>query len=90
MVFDSPTAVQQLQTLERQLAEAPRHDAAVRVPWRGDRQAARRAIAQAERHVRAMAITTEDLKVHVVCADGLGALVADAPARKDRATERAS
>jgi hypothetical protein len=73
MTFDSPTVVRQLQTLERQLAEVASHREALRAAWaRGDRQGARHATALAERHVRAMAITTAQLKARVVSADDLG------------------
>jgi hypothetical protein len=75
MPFDSLSILSQLQVLERQLAETPRLDQALRAAWAGgDRQAARCATAQAERHVRAMAITTGQLKAHVLPADGLESL----------------
>lgn len=74
MPFDSPSILQYLQALEHQLAEVPRLDQALRKAGTGgDRQAAQRAAAQAERYVRVMAITTGHLKAHVVPADGLGA-----------------
>jgi hypothetical protein len=73
MTVDSPTVVRQLQTLERQLAEVDRHREALRAAWtRSDRQRARHATALAERHVRAMAIATAELKASVVSADDLG------------------
>ncbi len=73
MTFNSSIVVRQLQALEHQLAEVPRHHEALRTAWaRRDPQAARRATAEAEHHVRAMAITTEQLKAHVVPFDDLG------------------
>lgn len=73
MTLDSLAILSHLQALERQLAEAPRHDQALRAARAGDRQAAQRAASQAERHVRAMAITVGQLKAEVVSADDLGA-----------------
>lgn len=74
MTFDSLSILRHLQALERQLVEVPRHDRALRTACAGgDRQAAQRAVARAELHVRAMAITTGHLKAHVVPADGEGA-----------------
>ncbi len=73
MTFNSPIVVHQLQTLERQLAEVPRHHEALRAARaQGDPQGTRRATAQAEHHVLAMAITTRQLKARVVPFDGLG------------------
>src|SRR5436190_17657255 len=73
MTFNSPIVVRQLQTLERQLAEVPRCHNALRAAWtRCDPQGARRATVQAEHHVRAMAITTRQLKARVVPFDDLG------------------
>jgi hypothetical protein len=73
MTFNSPIVVRQLQTLERQLAEVPRHHEALRTAWaRHDPPAARRATVRAEHHVRALAITTAELKVRVVPFDDLG------------------
>lgn len=73
MTFNSPIVVRQLQTLERQLAEVPRRHEALRAAWaRCDPHGARRATVQAEHHVRAMAITTRQLKVRVVPFDDLG------------------
>jgi hypothetical protein len=99
MTFDSPIVVRQLQTLERQLAEVASHREALRAAWaRADRQGARHACALAERHVRAMAITTGHLKARVVPADDLGAALeslSELALRasrlvEDRARERAS
>lgn len=74
MTFDSLSILRHLQAMEHHLAEVPRHVRALRTACTGGgRQAALRAAAQAERHVRAMAITAEHLKAHVVLADGLGA-----------------
>lgn len=73
MTFNSPIVVRQLQTLERQLAEVPRRHEALRAAWaQGDPQCARHATVQAEHHVRAMAITTRQLKARVVPFDDLG------------------
>jgi hypothetical protein len=73
MSFNSPIMVRQLQALERQLAEAPRHHDALRAAWtRDDLQGARRATVRAEQHVRTLAITTAQLKARVVPFDGLG------------------
>lgn len=73
MTFNSPIVVRQLQVLERQLADVPQHHEALRAAWaRCDLQGARHATAQAERHVRAMAATTGQLKAHVVPFDDLG------------------
>lgn len=74
MTFDSLPILRYLQELEHQLTEARRHDQALRMACTGgDRQAAQHTAAQAEHHVRAMAITAEHLKAHVVSVDGLGA-----------------
>jgi hypothetical protein len=79
MTFNSPIVVRQLQALERQLADVPRHHEALCAAWaRCDLQGARRATAQAERHVRAMAVTTGQLKACVL------------PPPEDRAAEWAS
>src|SRR4051794_28908585 len=73
MTFNSPIVVRQLQALESQLADVPRHHEALRAAWaRCDLPSAQLATAQAERHVRAMAITTGQLKAHVVPFDDLG------------------
>lgn len=74
MTFDSLSILRHLQAMEHQLAEVPQHVRALRTACTGgDRQAAQCAAAQAERHVRTMAITVEHLKAHVMLADGLGA-----------------
>ena len=73
MTFNSPIVVRHLQILERQLAEAPRRHEALRVARaRCDPQGALRATMRAEHHVRAMAITTRELKARVVPFDDLG------------------
>jgi hypothetical protein len=73
MTFNSPIVVRQLQTLERQLADAARRHEVRRTAWaRCDPQGAHRATVQAEHHVRAMAITTRQLKARVVPFDDLG------------------
>src|SRR5262245_16878129 len=74
MTFDSLSILSHLQALERQLAETPRLDQALRMARaHSDRQAVQRAAAQAERHVRAMAITAGQLKADVLPAVDLGA-----------------
>ena len=73
MTSDSIALVRHLQTLERQIVEAAHHHDALRAATAGsDRGAVQCAGWQAERHLRAMAITTARLKAHVVPADGLG------------------
>lgn len=73
MTFDSLSILSHLQALERHLAETPRLDQALRTARAGgDRHAAQRAAAQAERHVRAMAITAGQLQVDVLPAGDLG------------------
>lgn len=72
MTIDSLSILRHLQALEHQLAEVPRHDQALRAAnARGDRQTAQRVAVQAERHVRAMAVTIGHLKAQVP-ADDLG------------------
>jgi hypothetical protein len=76
MTFDSSTVVRQLQTLERQIADAAHHHDALRAATsRGDRHATRYTSERAERHLRAMASTAAHLKADVVPADGLGPAV---------------
>jgi hypothetical protein len=75
MTFDSLSILRYLQAMEHLLAEVPRHVRALGTACPGgDRQDVQRAAAQAERHVRAMAITAEHLKAHVL-ADGLGTVL---------------
>ncbi len=89
MTFNSPIVVRQLQTLERQLAEVPRRHEALRTAWaRCDPQGARRATVQAEHHVRAMAITTQQLKARVVPFDDLGDALESLSELALRATRR--
>lgn len=73
MTSDSTIVVRYLQTLEHQIAEAAHHHDALRAATaRGHRDEAQQAGRQAERHLRAMAITTAHLRARVVTADGLG------------------
>jgi hypothetical protein len=65
--------VRQLQVLQRQLAAVPRlRDALEEACAGGNRRATQHAAAQADRHIRDMALTTAHLRVHVVGADDLG------------------
>jgi hypothetical protein len=73
MTFDSASLLQQLQELQQQIARAPLYGAALDAARNGDVHKARYATIDAQRHVRAMAITTSRIKAQVVPADGLGA-----------------
>jgi hypothetical protein len=73
MTLNSPFLIRRLQELEQQIAEVPSHMGPLREAWeRQDRPALLCANIDAERHIRAMAITTGHIKAQVVPADGLG------------------
>ena len=73
MTFNTSALIQQLQQLEQQLADVPRHwDAlqkALAGPYLGTALIAKM---QAEHHLFAMEVTTGQLRLQVVPADGLG------------------
>lgn len=73
MTFDTPCLIQQLQELEQQISGVRPHAEALRAAF--DRQDLGQTICaklDAERHLRALALTTECLKARVLRADDLG------------------
>jgi hypothetical protein len=73
MAFDTPSLLRRLHELEREVAESTRQWNSLQTARRDDdRATAMRAADDAERHVRAMAVTTQRIKAQVVPADGMG------------------
>jgi hypothetical protein len=73
MPLDSKSLLRLLHELQRQIAESPQHCASQRAAWTGaDRSTFLHATINAERHARALALTTQRIREHVTPADGLG------------------
>jgi len=76
MSFHSPTLIRHLKCLEQQIADAPRYAGVLQAAFDG-RDALQNLCSQlqAERHLRAMALTALEIKAQVVPGDGLGTVV---------------
>src|SRR5678815_2365626 len=73
MTFHSPTLMRHLKYLEQQIADAPRYAGLLQAAFDGhDALQALCSQLQAERHLRAMALTALEIKAQVVPGDGLG------------------
>jgi hypothetical protein len=73
MIFHSPSLIQRLQELQQQVADAPSYGESLRAAWEEhDIRAVVCTTIDAERHFRAMRVTTARIKAQVVPADGLG------------------
>jgi hypothetical protein len=73
MTFHSPTLIRHLKHLEQQIVDAPRYAALLQAAFDGhDALQTLCGQLQAERHLRAMALTALEIKAQVVPGDGLG------------------
>jgi len=73
MTFPAHSLIQLLQELARQIAGVPQHAEALRAGFDGgDVRQVICATIDAERHLRALAVSTDRIKAHVIPADDLG------------------
>jgi hypothetical protein len=73
MIFHSPSLIQRLQELQQQIADAPRYGESLQAAW--EKHDVRDVVCttiDAERHLRAIRVTTAHIKAQVVPVDGLG------------------